>query len=67
MIFGAHRSEVTLFWGGFGCNNKKLSSRIILEELGAAICYFVIAQKEPNNLGHYILFLLFVLQFLMLN
>jgi len=26
--FGAHMSEVTLFWGGFGCYNKKLSSRI---------------------------------------
>ena len=27
-------SEVTLFWGGFGCYNKKLSSRIILEDRG---------------------------------
>jgi len=33
---GAHRSEVTLFWGRFGCNkkiifkNKKLFLRIIL-------------------------------------
>jgi hypothetical protein len=31
IIFGAHRSEVTLFWGRFGCINKKLSVRTILE------------------------------------
>ena len=37
---GAHRSEVTLFWGRFGCYNKKLSSRIIKKTRGATSYYF---------------------------
>jgi len=39
--FGAHRSEVTLFWGRFGCDNKKLSSMIILVNRGVLFSYFV--------------------------
>ena len=33
-------SEVTLFWGGFGCYNKKLSSRIKSGALWVKLHYF---------------------------
>ena len=38
---GAEGSEVELFWGGFGCYNKRLSSRIILVGCLKCLIYFI--------------------------
>ena len=40
ITFGAKGSKIELFWGGFGYDNKKLSSKIILVSRGVAMCCF---------------------------